>query len=203
MSYFYYDLRLMEKYANQLGKTDDAARWGKLLLKRARAAAGSARTRQWFRRLSHPGEAEIPIRARAAQIYGIAGDRLRTAQSVTPLGGTPVDLADGIGIVVPSRNGRELLANMLPALLPQVGRGEVIVSDNGSTDGTAEWLAQNYPEVRVLQNSAPLSFSTAGATRRPVRFDDLAACCNYLQARGLTSPRRPTRRPARMYGGAF
>ncbi|HXI68796.1 MAG TPA: family 78 glycoside hydrolase catalytic domain [Verrucomicrobiae bacterium] len=29
-SYFYYDLCLMEKYAKQLGKTEDAARWGKL-----------------------------------------------------------------------------------------------------------------------------------------------------------------------------
>ena len=29
-SYFYYDLCLMEKYATQLGKTDDAARWKKL-----------------------------------------------------------------------------------------------------------------------------------------------------------------------------
>ena len=29
-SYYYYDLCLMEKYAKQLGKTDDAARWGKL-----------------------------------------------------------------------------------------------------------------------------------------------------------------------------
>ncbi len=29
-SYFYHDLRLMEKYATQLGKSDDAARWEKL-----------------------------------------------------------------------------------------------------------------------------------------------------------------------------
>jgi alpha-L-rhamnosidase len=29
-SYFYYDLCLMEKYANELGKSDDAARWEKL-----------------------------------------------------------------------------------------------------------------------------------------------------------------------------
>ncbi len=29
-SYFYYDLCLMEKYAKQLGKIEDAARWGKL-----------------------------------------------------------------------------------------------------------------------------------------------------------------------------
>ena len=162
--------RALTVYDENLQAVTGGALWGKLLLKRARAAAGSARTRQWFRRLSHPGEAEIPIRARAAQIYGIAADRLRTAHSVTPLDGNefPADfcqtkegLADGIGIVVPSRNGRELLANMLPALLPQVGRGEVIVSDNGSTDGTAEWLTQNYPEVRVLQTSAPLSFACA------------------------------------------
>lgn len=155
--------RALTVYDENLQAVEGAARWGKVILKRARAVAASPRTRQWFRRLGHPGEAEIPVRARAAQIYGIAADRLRTAQSVTPLGGNEaaVELADGIGIVIPSRNGRELLAHMLPALLPQVGRGEVIVSDNGSTDGTAEWLAQNFPEVRVLRTSAPLSFARA------------------------------------------
>ena len=66
-----------------------------------------------------------------------------------------------MSVVIPSRDGRELLANMLPALMPQIGSGEVIVSDNGSTDGTAEWLAQHYPTVRVLQTAAPLSFARA------------------------------------------
>jgi GT2 family glycosyltransferase/glycosyltransferase involved in cell wall biosynthesis len=189
--------RALTVYDENLQAVTGAARWGKLLLKRARAAAGSARTRQWLRRLSHPGEAEIPIRARAAQIYGIAADRFRTAQSAAPLGGSPVDfcqtkegLADGTGIVVPSRNGRELLANMLPALLPQVGSGEVIVSDNGSTDGTAEWLAQNYPEVRVLQNSAPLSFARAvnlgilasGFTRTLLLNNDMIVEPGFIEA---------------------
>ena len=70
-------------------------------------------------------------------------------------------LVDGIGIIIPSRNGLELLTAMLPALLPQVGRGGIFVSDNGSTDGTAEWLAQNYPEIRVIRTSAALSFARA------------------------------------------
>lgn len=36
---------------------------------------------------------------------------------------------------------------------------EVIVSDNGSTDGTVEFIAQNYPKVRVLRNGSNLRFS--------------------------------------------
>ncbi|MGA2711655.1 MAG: glycosyltransferase [Bryobacteraceae bacterium] len=168
------------------------ARWGKILLKRARTAAGSPRARQWLRRLGHPGEAEIPVRARAAQIYGVAANRFRTAQSEMPLSGNEalVDLADGIGIVIPSRNGRELLANMLPALLPQVGRGEIIVSDNGSTDGTAEWLAQNYPEVRVIRTTAALSFARAvnlgirasGFTRTLLLNNDMIVQPGFIEA---------------------
>ena len=174
--------RALTAYDENLQAVEGAARWGRVFLKRARAAAGSPRTRQWLRRLGHPGEAGIPLRARTAQIYGIAADRFRTAQSVTPLGGnvdvyrTKEDLADGIGIVVPSRNGRELLASMLPALLPQLGRGEVIVSDNGSTDGTAEWLAKEYPEVRVLRTSAPLSFARAVNLASSPRVSR-ARCC--------------------------
>jgi len=38
---------------------------------------------------------------------------------------------------------------------------EIIVSDNGSTDGSAEFIGQNYPEVRVLRNGANLRFSKA------------------------------------------
>ena len=62
------------------------ARWAKVLLRRARTAAGSPRARQWLRRLAHPGEAEIPIRARAAQFYGVAADRFRTDRPERPLG---------------------------------------------------------------------------------------------------------------------
>jgi N-acetylglucosaminyl-diphospho-decaprenol L-rhamnosyltransferase len=35
---------------------------------------------------------------------------------------------------------------------------EVIVSDNGSTDGSIEFIRQNYPDVRVLENGANLGF---------------------------------------------
>ena len=36
---------------------------------------------------------------------------------------------------------------------------EVLVSDNGSTDGSVEFIRQNYPVVRVLENRANLGFA--------------------------------------------
>lgn len=36
---------------------------------------------------------------------------------------------------------------------------EVIVSDNGSTDGSIEFIHENYPSVRVLENRANLGFA--------------------------------------------
>ncbi len=136
------------------------AGWGKYLLRQARGRAVSPRTRQWLRRLAHPGEAEIPVRARAAQIYGIAANRFRSARREVPMqSAAPLD--EGVSIVIPSRDGRELLERMLPPLLAQLGPGEAIVSDNGSADGTAEWLGREYPSVRVVRSAAPLSFARA------------------------------------------
>src|SRR5271165_6130964 len=36
---------------------------------------------------------------------------------------------------------------------------EVIISDNGSTDGSIEFIRQNYPSVRVIENRANLGFA--------------------------------------------
>jgi hypothetical protein len=36
---------------------------------------------------------------------------------------------------------------------------EVIVSDNGSTDGSVEFIRQNYPQVVIIENGANLGFS--------------------------------------------
>ena len=81
-------------------------------------------------------------------------------------------LPDGVTVVIPSRDGRELLAALLPALVPQIGPGEILVSDNGSTDGTAAWLASSYPAVRVIESSKPLSFAKAvNAGVFEARFD--------------------------------
>jgi GT2 family glycosyltransferase/glycosyltransferase involved in cell wall biosynthesis len=127
---------------------------------RSMAPVEGGRAHKWLRRLAHPAESEIPLRARLAQMKGLLANRLRGQAREVPLRGQK-SLAEGVSIVVPSRDGRELLAAMLPPLLPQLLRGEMIVVDNGSGDGTAAWLADTYPEVRVLPFPAPLSFARA------------------------------------------
>jgi GT2 family glycosyltransferase/glycosyltransferase involved in cell wall biosynthesis len=67
-------------------------------------------------------------------------------------------LPAGISVVIPSRNGRDLLA----ACLPRINDAdEIIVVDNGSDDDTADFLHQNYPGTIVERNVAPLSFARA------------------------------------------
>jgi GT2 family glycosyltransferase/glycosyltransferase involved in cell wall biosynthesis len=134
--------------------------WMKYFANRAKSIGTSPRTLQWLHRLRNPADAEIPARARAAQIYGLAASRLRAAQKEPPLNGHR-PLAPGVTIVIPSRNGRELLGTLLPGVLPQITHGEVIVSDNGSNDGTAKWLAETYPAIHVRETAAPLSFARA------------------------------------------
>lgn len=56
-------------------------------------------------------------------------------------------------IVIPNWNGRDLLEKYLPSVITAMAGHpdhEVIVVDNGSTDGSAEFLAQAFPSVRVL-----------------------------------------------------
>lgn len=36
---------------------------------------------------------------------------------------------------------------------------EVIISDNGSTDGSLAWIRQNYPQARILENNANLGYA--------------------------------------------
>lgn len=36
---------------------------------------------------------------------------------------------------------------------------EVIISDNGSTDGSIDWVKKNYPDAKVLENNANLGYA--------------------------------------------
>jgi GT2 family glycosyltransferase len=55
-------------------------------------------------------------------------------------------------VAVLSYDGRELLEMMLPSLDAQTFRDfRTVVVDNGSSDGTAAWLAEQRPDVEVVE----------------------------------------------------
>lgn len=71
-------------------------------------------------------------------------------------------LEPGISVVIPSRNGKELLAAQLPGIVRELpSPAEIIVVDNGSDDGTAYWLNTTWPQVKVVVSEHPLSFAAA------------------------------------------
>ncbi|MEM9596669.1 MAG: glycosyltransferase family 2 protein [Acidobacteriota bacterium] len=66
-----------------------------------------------------------------------------------------------VSVVILSWNGRRHLEACLPALREQRDPGvpwEVLVLDNGSTDGTAEWVRAEHPEVRLVVSPRNLGF---------------------------------------------
>ena len=64
-------------------------------------------------------------------------------------------------VVIPNWNGRELLAKYIPSILDAVAANpgnEIVVVDNGSEDGSAEFLRHQFPSVRVIALDRNLGF---------------------------------------------
>ena len=64
-------------------------------------------------------------------------------------------------VVIPNWNGRDLLEKYIPSIIAALSGNpdnEIIVVDNGSADGSAEFLRENFPEVRVLALDRNLGF---------------------------------------------
>ncbi|HYN22154.1 MAG TPA: glycosyltransferase family 2 protein, partial [Thermoanaerobaculia bacterium] len=82
-----------------------------------------------------------------------------------------------VAVALLSWNGRHHLETCLPALAKQDAPGvewEILVLDNGSTDGTAEWLREKWPRVRILTSPVNLGFC-AGNNRLAAEAADADA----------------------------
>ena len=56
-----------------------------------------------------------------------------------------------VSVIIPNYNGKKYLKNCLDAMARQVYRDfEVILVDNGSEDGSVEYLQEYYPWVRLI-----------------------------------------------------
>ncbi len=103
-----------------------------------------------------PGSEEAPGSS------GPALGRLPGSEAVEgtlPEGGLPK-----VSVVMVNYNGRHHLERCLPALAATRGVPlEPIVVDNGSTDGSVEWLREAHPEVVLLPQGRNLGFGAANA----------------------------------------
>lgn len=74
-----------------------------------------------------------------------------------------------LSIVIPTWNGRELLEAYLPSVAEEAERWsgrqgracEIVISDDGSRDGTEAWLAQAFPRVQRLRSEVNRGFAPA------------------------------------------
>ena len=67
-----------------------------------------------------------------------------------------------LSIVIVNWNTRDMLRNCLASIPRQTDmQAEVIVIDNASEDGSAAMVAAEFPEARLICNSANLGFATA------------------------------------------
>ena len=92
-----------------------------------------------------------------------------------PLSGTA-------SIIILNWNGKDLLAEGLPSVLEAVradGRPhEVMVVDNGSSDGSVEYLAGSFPQVRTVSLPANLGFAAGNNAGVQAARNDVVVLLN-------------------------
>src|ERR1035437_4651454 len=84
-------------------------------------------------------------------------------------------------LVIPNWNGRDLLERFLPSWVAAIAShpgSEIIVVDNGSSDGSADWVRSHYPEVQVLALPKNLGFGGGSNAGFREARNDIAVLLN-------------------------
>ncbi len=74
---------------------------------------------------------------------------------------------ESASVVIPNWNGKDLLEKYLPSVVEAMAghpSNEVIVVDNGSTDGSADYLRQHFPSVKLV--ALPTNLGFGGGSNR-------------------------------------
>ena len=85
--------------------------------------------------------------------YGIKRKCLRVGKDVKTM---------KVSIIIPNYNGKHFMKDCMESLEEQTFRDfEVIVVDNASTDGSVEFMKEDYPSVRLVEMETNTGFSGA------------------------------------------
>lgn len=144
-----------------------AWRMKNLIRSQRQPESSTYRAMEWFRK---------PQKFRLSMLYRMAAARGRSLARSRPVRApVPVQQNErprGVSVVIPSRNGRDLLEQCLPGIQDA---DEIIVVDNGSDDGTADYLGRSWPKVSVEHSAEPLAF--AAAVNRGIRRAGFSHVC--------------------------
>lgn len=66
-----------------------------------------------------------------------------------------------VTIIIPNYNGKSLLAKNLPILIKYAASHEIMVVDDGSGDGSVDFLKVNYPDVIIVNLKSNHGFAYA------------------------------------------
>ncbi len=119
----------------------------------------------------------VPVRSLSERYRGMArllrmmnspfGDGVTDGRSMPRELNSSNQVRECLGIVIVTRNGREVLFRALRALLPQCEElkeveYQVVVVDNASTDGTVEAIRREFPQVTVIADPSNVGRSARG-----------------------------------------
>ena len=84
-------------------------------------------------------------------------------------------------VVIPNWNGRDLLENYLPSVITALEdnpQNEIIVVDDGSTDGSAEYIRERFPYIRLIALKENLGFGGSSNTGFRAASNDIVVLLN-------------------------
>ncbi len=88
---------------------------------------------------------------------------------------------EAVSVVIPTWNGRDHLARNLPSVVEALAGHpdhEILVLENASDDGSAEFLAREFPSVRVVEMGSNLGFARASNVGFSIARHDIVVLLN-------------------------
>jgi GT2 family glycosyltransferase len=87
-------------------------------------------------------------------------------------------MGKGISLIIPNYNGIHLMERNIPSLIRAAEKSglpyEIVIADDASTEETAAWLAERFPEAALVRNRTNRGFApTANLGIRAAKFDFL------------------------------